>query len=333
MYYRFLILAVLLLSFGCKKKSCDIPEEVARIPVKVEIERLEEPFFKADTKQGVAQFLNRNPLFADMYLQRSEYPSDSVLISSLLPLTTNASLDTLVQEAQRKFGDMEQEREQLEIAFKHIKYYYPDFIPPQVKTFVTGLGTLGNDLFVSDTLLVFGIDYFIGQGATYRPQAYEYILKRYEREKMVPAAMLLLSNRYNKANLTDRNMLSEMVNMGKAYYFVKEVMPCTPDSLIISYTDQQLADVHHNESRIWAHFVEKGLLYEKNPFQIQKYIAERPSTPEIDSNAPGRLGTWLGWQIVRAYMERNPNVTLQQLMAETDYRKIFNESKYKPKKK
>ncbi|MBC5994717.1 gliding motility lipoprotein GldB [Pontibacter cellulosilyticus] len=333
MYYRFLILAVLLLSFGCKKKGCDIPEEVAEIPVQVKIERLEKSFFEADTKQEVAQFLNENPLFAEKYLQRSEYPADSVLVTSLLPLTTNASLDTLVQEANKRFGDMEQEREQLETAFKFIKHYYPEFNPPQVKTFVTGLGTLGNDLFVSDSLLVFGIDYFIGKNATYRPQAYEYILTRYEREKMVPAAMLLLSNRFNKANLTDRNLLSEMINMGKAYYFVKAVMPCTPDSLIISYTDQQLADIHHNEGRIWAHFIEKSLLYEKNPFQIQKYIGERPSTPEIDSKAPGRLGTWVGWQIVNTYMERNPNVTLPELMAETDYRKIFNESRYKPKKK
>ncbi|GAB3202593.1 gliding motility-associated lipoprotein GldB [Pontibacter aydingkolensis] len=333
MYYRFLILAVLLFTFGCKKKGCDIPEEVAKIPVQVEIERLEKPFYGADTREAMTGFLDKNPLFAEVYLQRSEYPSDSVLMRSLLPLTNNASLDTLVQEAVDKFGDMQPEKEQLETAFKFIKHHYPDFDPPQVKTFVTGLGTLGNDLFVSDTLLVFGLDYFIGKDATYRPQAYEYILKRYEREKMVPAAMLLLSNRFNKANLKDRSLLSEMISMGKAYYFVQQVMPCTPDSLIISYTDQQLVDVHHNEGRIWAHFIEKSLLYEKNPFQIQKYIGERPSTPEIDGKAPGRIGTWLGWQIVRAYMERNPNVTLPQLMADTDYRKIFSESKYKPKKK
>lgn len=322
-----------MLSFGCKKKGCEIPEEVASIPVQVEIERLEKPFYNADNSQDLALFLKQNPMFADIYLQRGEYPSDSVLISNLLPLTTNASLDTLVQEAVQKFGDMQPEKEQLETAFKFIKHHYPQFNPPQVKTFVTGLGTMGNDLFVSDTLLVFGLDYFIGEGATYRPQAYEYILKRYEREKMVPAAMLLLSNQFNKTNLTDRSLLSEMISMGKAYYFVKAVMPCTPDSLIISYTDQQMADVHHNEGRIWAHFIEKSLLYEKNPFQIQKYIGERPSTPEIDGNAPGRIGTWLGWQIVRTYMERNPEVTLPQLMAETDYRKIFSESKYKPKKK
>ena len=83
MYYRILIIAVLLLSFGCKNKSCDIPDEIAEIPIKVEIDRLEKPFYGADSGQEIVQFLNSNPLFANNYLQRGEYPADSILVGSL----------------------------------------------------------------------------------------------------------------------------------------------------------------------------------------------------------------------------------------------------------
>jgi gliding motility-associated lipoprotein GldB len=330
MYYRLFLLATILLLFSCNKKGCDIPQEIDRIPVRVEIERLERPFFTATSKQEVATFLETNPVFAERFIQRKNYPSDSAVINALYALAANPELKQLAQEAEDKFGDMANEKQQLETAFKHIKYYYPDFKEPQVKTFVSGLN---QDLLVSDSLLVFGIDFFIGQEASYRPDTYDYILKRYERPNMVPAAMLLLSNRYNKTNFLDRNLLAEMVNTGKAYYFVKSIMPCTPDSTIIGYSGQQMADVHHNEGRIWAHFVEKSLLYEKSPFVVNKYIGERPNTPEIDPTSPGRLGTWLGWQIVRKYMDRNPKVTLQELMADDDYQKIFNESKYKPAKR
>lgn len=225
---------------------------------------------------------------------------------------------------------MKQEQEQLETAFKVIKYHYPDFVAPDVKTFVSGLS---QDLLISDSLMVFGIDFFIGKDATYKPNVYEYIQKRYERYNMVPAALLLLSNKFNETNVKERNLLSEMINTGKAYYFVETILPCAPDSVIIGYPEQKLADVHHNEGRIWAHFIEKSLLFDRNPFILNKYIGERPSTPEIDSSAPGRIGTWVGWQIVRKYMERNPKVSLPELMAETDYQKIFNESKYKPEKR
>ena len=44
MYYRYLFLTILLLSFGCKDEGCEIPDEIAEVPVDVTIERLEEPF-------------------------------------------------------------------------------------------------------------------------------------------------------------------------------------------------------------------------------------------------------------------------------------------------
>ncbi|MER2998099.1 gliding motility lipoprotein GldB [Pontibacter populi] len=330
MSYRLVYIAIVLFLASCSKKGCDLPNEIERIPMEVKIDRLEKGFFAFDNEEQVRGFLKEQSLFADKFLQQNQYPHDSILVNSLVGLATNPSLDSLAQQAIKKFGDMSEEEKQLESAFKVIKFNYPDFEAPQVKTFVSGLG---QDLMVSDSLIVFGIDYFIGKDALYRPDTYDYILKRYERPNMVPAALLLLSNRYNKADFLDRSMLSEMINAGKAYYFVETIMPCTPDSTIIGYSGQQLADVHHNEGRIWAHFIEKSLLYEKNPFQVQKYIGERPNTPEIDGNAPGRLGTWVGWQIVRKYMERNPKVTLPELMADTDFKKIFAESKYKPEKR
>ncbi|MBC5775914.1 gliding motility lipoprotein GldB [Pontibacter sp. KCTC 32443] len=330
MSYRLLYIAIVLFLASCQKKGCELPDDIEDIPVDVKIDRLEKDFFAIDNEKQVRSFLQEEPLFANKFLQQNQYPHDSILVNSLLGLATNPSLDSLAQQAVKKFGDMTEEEKQLETAFKVIKYHYPDFKEPEVKTFVSGLS---QDLMVSDSLIVFGIDYFIGKDAMYRPDTYDYILKRYERPNMVPAAILLLSNRFNKTDFLDRSMLSEMINAGKAYYFVQTAMPCTPDSTIIGYSGQQIADVHHNEGKIWAHFIEKSLLYEKNPFQVQKYMGERPSTPEIDATAPGRLGAWVGWQIVRKYMERNPEVSLPELMADKDFKKIFNESKYKPEKR
>jgi hypothetical protein len=53
-------------------------------------------------------------------------------------VATNAELRKLEGEAAERFGDMKQEQQQLETAFKVIKYHYPDFRVPQIKTFVSG---------------------------------------------------------------------------------------------------------------------------------------------------------------------------------------------------
>ncbi|MGV3585995.1 MAG: gliding motility lipoprotein GldB [Adhaeribacter sp.] len=323
------LLFTLLFILSCGKQNCEINPEVAKINVKVDLERLERPFYTLKDEKEVAAFLKQHPVFAEKYLLANTDNSEEQIIGSLLQLIREPNLQKFVKETEQHFGDMASVQQDLTNAFKHLKYYYPQFRVPQVKTFVSGL--LGPDIFLSDSLVIFGIDYFAGKEASFRPQQPDYILTRYEKENIAPALVTLISSKYNK---TDQNntMLAEMVNYGKSYYFTKQMMPCTPDSLIIGYTDQQMADITYNEGKIWAHFVEKSLLFETSHFKVNKYTGERPSVPEISARCPGRIATWVGWQIVKKYMAENPQVTLPQLMANDNAQQIFTQSKYKPKR-
>ena len=49
-----------------------------------------------------------------------------------------------------------------------------------------------------------------------------------------------------------------------------------------------------------------------------------------DNKSPGQIGGWIGWQIVRSYMQNN-DVSLRKLL-QTDAEIIFKKSKYKPKR-
>ena len=322
-----LFLFTLFLLFGCKQQKCDIPNEISNIDLEVKIKRFDQQLFKAKSKADVAAFVQQNPQFADQYLQRKNYPSDSALVNSLYRKATEPNLRQVAAEADERFKDMDALENDMELAFKHLKHYYPKAEIPQVATFITGMG---QDLYLNDNFLVWGLDFFIGPKAKYRPPFPAYILKRYDKPYLVPTSVLLLSSKYNETN--ESNMLSEMIANGKSLYFAQKLLPCTPDSLLIGYTGQDIANVYHNQERIWAHFVEKNLLFETNQFKIKKYVGERPNVPEIGKECPGRIGAWVGWQIVRKYMEEHPDVTLAQLMAEPNAQKILTQSKYKPKK-
>jgi uncharacterized protein YjaZ len=76
--------------------------------------------------------------------------------------------------------------------------------------------------------------------------------------------------------------------------------------------------------------VENELLYETNPFELRKYVGEAPFTDAISTKAPGRLGRWLGWNIVEDYVVNN-EISLSDLMAEADAEKIFRQSGYRPR--
>ena len=158
----------------------------------------------------------------------------------------------------------------------------------------------------------------------------KYILKRYEREYIVPLVIMLISSSYNAYDENDNTLLSEMIFYGKAYYFAQMLMPNTPDSLIAGYSDQEIADLELNQTSIWRHFIEKSLFYETDFLKKKRYIGERPRTYEISKKCPGRIGRWLGWKIVQFYAYHNKNVTLSALMNSKDAYRIFHESNYKP---
>ena len=307
-------------------ETCVLSPEVAKVKAPAQLERLEEPFFQIKTTTDADRFLGEHGLFARQFLQSPQYPP-GVLSATLTRLATNAGLQKLGSQADSTFRGPELQQE-LTHLFQHVRYYYPGFRVPPVKTFVSGLS---QDLFVNDSLLVISTDYFVGPRAVYQPNVPAYIQRRYTPAHLLPAVALAISTKYNQKQLTNTTMLSEMVQFGKALYFAEKVLPCTPDSLLMGYTDKEMAGVSFNEGKIWAHFIEKNLLYNTAPFTVQKYIGERPNIPEIDKTAPGRVGAWVGWQIVRKYMAENPKVTLPQLMAEKDAQRILNNSRYRPK--
>ena len=72
------------------------------------------------------------------------------------------------------------------------------------------------------------------------------------------------------------------------------------------------------------------MLYSKETASIIKFMGESPFIQGFPEGSPGRVGHYVGWQIVKAYMEKNPNTTIQELMQEQDAQRILTKSKYKP---
>jgi uncharacterized protein YjaZ len=111
------------------------------------------------------------------------------------------------------------------------------------------------------------------------------------------------------------------------------LLPEYTDAEKMGYTPEQIVWCQENESYIWRYFIEKEMLYSDEPKLSSRFIDPAPFSKfylEIDNDSPGRVGAWIGWQIVRSYMENN-NTSIEQLL-KTDAKQIFEKSKYKPKK-
>jgi hypothetical protein len=328
-YMRILLFSmsvVFLVSCGGKNEEACGP--MAPITTPIEFESFDDAFVGISSKDELITLLGKNPLIRDYIFARTEYPNDSVFLEALFDRFTNPHFDTLHQEVKRVFGDGSALKAEFEQAFNNLKSYYPSFVAPRIQTLISGLDT---DMYISDSLIIVSLDFYLGEGAKYRPQTYQYLLRKYGPEDIVPSAMLIfgIDQRFNKTNLSDRTVLADMIAYGKSFYFAKQ-MVCVPDSVLIWYSQEEIEGAVKNQDLIWARFVEDQVLFSTSQMVKRDYLGERPFTIQVGEKCPGRIGQWVGWQIVNTYMKRHPEVSLQQLMEMDNAQTLFKEARYNP---
>ena len=77
-----------------------------------------------------------------------------------------------------------------------------------------------------------------------------------------------------------------------------------------------------------------GFLYSTNSKLPNRFINPAPFSKfyleGIDGESPGKIGQYIGWQIVKAYMDNNDTSFKDMLIMNAQ--ELFNKSKFKPKK-
>ena len=186
LWFIFLMLVVVFSS--CRdsvQDECVYAPNIESVNVTLQFESLESQLPAITSKQQLIEFFSSRIAMRDYFFNRGAYPSDSAFINELYNRFTNPHLDTLLMETQKVFGDGAQLKQELTVAFSNLKYYYPDFKLPKVQTVISGLE---NDMFMSDSVIVISLDYYIGKGSRYRPNMYEYMLRRYEKDFILVGA-------------------------------------------------------------------------------------------------------------------------------------------------
>jgi len=321
---RVLSMILLLLVIACDQQLCR--ETVEPEAVELTLQRIDQEIFQAKSSTEIEKILEKNESFANLFLDAGEYPNTKVLAEQIFKLFKNPSIDTLFQESQNAFNNLDQIIAELEDALGRLKVYFPQAPEPIIQTVVTGLY---KDLIITNEEVIIGMDFFIGKNASYPPQQIpEYILKRYTTEHLSANIIQFISSQFVQQS-SGETMLAEMIDHGKSYYLLSKLLPCTPENILIGYTEEEWQDAFENDAIIWANFVENEILFETSHEVKQKFLGERPNVYEIGEKCPGRIGRWLGWQIVNAYVDKT-GVSVQTLLAEKDANKIFRLSEYKP---
>ena len=126
------------------------------------------------------------------------------------------------------------------------------------------------------------------------------------------------------------NVLSRMIYHGQLAWFVGAMYPELAEQLNMGFTDDQMKWCRNNEKQMWTHLVEAKLLFSTDPMNIRKLVEDAPYTKFFTSESPGRAAVWQGWQIVNTYAERNPGLSVHQVMSQRNYQELLRLSRYNP---
>jgi len=312
------IIAITLAFISCEKKS-KVEKAVEKIPVELKVERFDKLFFETSPK--------------DLDKLKKEFPfffpkgtPDNIWLEKM----QNPLWRELYTEVQKKYSNFEPVTKDLSSLFQHIKYYFPETKTPKIITVISEMD-YNNKVIYTDSLVIISLELYLGKAHKFY-QFPKYLKQNFEQKQILPDVVSSFSAQ-KIAPITDKNLLGQMIYFGKQLYLKDLLLPDYTDADKMGYTPEQIKWCEENESYMWRYFLENEMLYSDDQKLNNRFINPAPFSKfylEIDNESPGRVGAWIGWQMVRSYMKNN-EVSLQEML-KMNAKELFEKSKYKPKK-
>ena len=319
MRYYFLFFVLLLFLNSCQKevkKNVD----TSNIDVEFMINRFEQDFYDHGG-ENLEELKNKYPLLFP------DNTPDSIWMAKI----NDRDEQELYSETQKLYSSFSDIESELRSLFQHVTYYNPLFNTPDI---ITGLSNIDYDYRViyNQELVFISLDVYLGSTHPFYGDFPSYIKQNNVRERIiVDVASAIIDSQIKP--LTNRSFLAKMIHEGKKLYLLELYLPLKSEAVRIGYNKIKYDWALTNEEQVWKYFIENNLLYSTDTKLNKRFLEDAPFSKfyiSEDKNSPGRIGQWIGMQIVRSFMANN-DVSLSDLLLKNE-EEIFKKSKYKPRK-
>ncbi|MCB9236163.1 MAG: hypothetical protein H6581_31230 [Bacteroidia bacterium] len=273
-----------------------------------------------------------------LYFDDDSLATDSLMSADLASFLRNEMVLDLLDTVNSRFPESYPMVENFTNPMKRFNYYFPEKPLPQIRTFVSGFTTSAaagtDEALFNPPLLALGLHYYMGQDFYfYPPDLPAYARRQFSEPFLVRNAFRAISMRLlpDLPPISQPKLLDRMINRGKRLYFLDKVIPQTADSIKINYSADQMYWAEYFEARIWNELLPH--LYSADHKVQGEYLDEAPFTSKLSRESAPRIGEFAGWMIVRAYMKKNPDTELAELMAMPDADLILKGAAYRPRSK
>lgn len=307
-------------------------EQKAKVKnVEVDIFRYEQALFTLDRKhlaQGVEQLYGQVP---EILIAKDSWKNPNYM-EALQGYLADTVIKVLYRDTQKQYPNLNDLQSQLTAAFKVYLTHFPDDSVPNFITMISGIDIQKPNVWGYDNTVFINLDMYLG--ADYKnysaAQIPKFISARFDR-KYIATDCFTKVMAYK--HLPDKTLVSSLDNMlyeGKKLFFTQIMFPNTPEMDILGYSPEKYEWAQKYEGQVWQYLMEKNMIYSKDEDVIRQLVDETPFTRVFGNQSPGRLGAYIGLQIIKSYVKQHPETSLRDLMLRTDSQKILSESYYKP---
>ena len=326
---------------GCKKKSTSVEvakpkltEEQVKTAKNIDINilRYEQDLFNMDTKDMAAEFKALYGKYPENIIANGAW-NNTAMLQSVKGFISDPVIKEIYKDTEAKYADLSDFKNQITPALTLYLTHFPNEKVPDFCTLVSGIDFQMPSVFGYENTIFICLDMYMGKDYKQYAQAGmpKYIAARCDKKYMATdcfSKALVYKHLPDKTLVT---LLDNMVFAGKKMLFTQTMFPNVPAQDILGYSKEQYNWAISHESSIWHYLIEKNLVYDKSDDVARRMVDEAPFTRDFGNNSPGRLGVFIGFQIIQSYMKTHPGTTLKDIMNMTDSQKILKESGYKPK--
>ena len=244
---------------------------------------------------------------------------DEKINDRLCAYYSDTSLVNLMLDVEDKYKDLGSFEKDLTKGFLYLKKRIPSFTIPLV---YSQISALNQSVVVSDSLIGISLDKYMGEDyPMYKRYYYNYQRASMNPERIVPDCLsfYLLSLYPFPWERNHRTLFDLMMYRGKIAWITEKALGSEDlGTKVLGYNDTQLEWCRKNKKQFIEWVNKANHLESTDPMVIRAYLQPMPNRI-LKEDVPPMIGIWLGMQYIDEYMKKNPGVTFEELLNNTDY--------------
>ena len=232
-------------------------------------------------------------------------------------------ISKIEEEKQKLYSGLRSHEERLNKAFRYIDYHFSDSLLPQNIFYIN---KLFSQVTCEQSNIAVGLENYTSPKSDVISSIPNSKLYQWQRDRMnidfLERDILLNWIQVQLFEELDGKLAEHIIQAGKILYILNAAFPKVEEAYVLRYNSKQYEWAINNENSVWNYLVGQQLLFKTDIRIRTNFLNEGPTTVGLSDDSPDRIGQFLGYRIVKGYMNKNKTLPLLELI-ETKYNTIL----------